>query len=63
VNKEWWKSKTLWVNIIALVVALATWLGSGEIEVQPWVVAVAGAVITIANMVLRIWFTDTKLTK
>lgn len=61
-TKQWWKSKTLWFNILALIVAVAAGLGFSEFQAEPWVGGVATAVVTVINLVLRLWFTDTKLT-
>lgn len=47
-KKQWWKSKTLWVNVLVVVAGVATWL-QGELA--------AGATITfagVANAVLRV---------
>jgi len=48
-SKEFWKSKTLWTNVLFVVAGLATW-ASGEMA--------TGATITLAgiiNTALRIY--------
>ena len=62
-EKQWWKSKMLWFNLLALIIGIATALGFGEFEPEPWVPGVATGVVTIINLALRILFTNTKLTK
>lgn len=50
--KNWYQSKTIWFNIIGLVVAVA-----GEL-INAWptgqVAKIAGFVLTIGNIVLRV---------
>jgi uncharacterized membrane protein len=60
-GKKWYQSKTLWFNIITLVIGvLAAVLGI--VETKEWVIAIT-AVIALGNGVLRIWFTDTPIAK
>ena len=52
-SKQWYASKTLWFNILALVVALAAAFGyTGELPAE-WAVFVPG-IIALINMVLRL---------
>lgn len=51
--KNWYASKTLWFNILALVVAIAGAFGySGELP-QDWAIF-APAIIAVVNMLLRL---------
>ena len=58
VSKKWYQSKTLWFNIITLVLStLDTLSGSGFIKPEIYAIIVA-----IGNVVLRLWFTDKPVT-
>ena len=61
-TKKWYASKALWVNLLALVVAVAAEFGySGELPAE-WGVFVPAIVIVI-NLILRLFFTQSKLVK
>jgi len=49
-EKKWYKSKTLWFNIIALVAVLLNDILKANIVTDPVVVAL---LVTVANMLLR----------
>jgi len=59
--KQWWKSKTVWFNVISLALGV---LGAvlGILRDQKAIIAVT-AVIALGNGVLRIWFTDSAIAK
>jgi hypothetical protein len=59
--KKWWASKTVWFNVITLILGV---LGAvlGVVSTQAWVIGLT-AVIALGNGVLRIWFTDTPIAK
>jgi len=60
--KKWYSSKTFWFNVLALVVAVAANFGfTGELPAE-WGVFVPAIVILI-NLVLRLFFTQSKLVK
>ena len=60
--KKWFESKTFWFNGLALVVAVAAEFGySGELPAE-WGVFVPAIVIVI-NLILRLFFTQSKLVK
>jgi hypothetical protein len=64
-TKDWWKSKTLWVNLILAVFAVLVAANVVDFElttaqaeaIAVGIIAVAGVV----NVILRYFFTDTKL--
>jgi len=60
-EKPWWKSKTLWVNVLGVVAALLL-LATKELELTEqavgWVLFAWGGV----NVVLR-FVTDSKITR
>lgn len=47
------KSKTLWFNVLALVIVVASALGFGEFEADPKLVEYGAVLITVVNLVLR----------
>ena len=52
-SKSWYLSKTLWFNILALIVAIASAFGyTGELPPE-WMLFVP-AVIAVINMILRL---------
>ena len=59
--KKWYQSKTLWFNIITLILGV---VGAvlGVVRTEQWVIALT-AVMGLGNTILRIWFTDTAITK
>ena len=63
--KEWYKSKTLWFGVLTVVVGVATAFGFAEFSPDPEQAKLIGSIVTIAvgviNVVLRKYFTDTKL--
>jgi len=59
--KNWWLSKTLWFNVITLVVGV---VGAvvGVVRSEVWIISLT-AVNALGNGILRIWFTDTPIAK
>jgi hypothetical protein len=57
--KAWYKSKTLWFNVITLILGI---LGAiaGIVESRTAIVVLV-AFEALGNGVLRIWFTDTAI--
>lgn len=51
-SKKWWQSKTLWFNIIGLVLALAGELSKAFPSGQ--VAQISAFVLTIGNIILRL---------
>jgi len=62
-TKPWYQSKTLWFNVLTLVVAVAAGFGFAEFEPNQEVITIAGGVVALVNLALRLWFTDKKLTR
>jgi len=57
-TKRPWRSKILWFNLVSGIVATAQALShTTYIPIE-----YLAAVIALGNVVLRVWFTDTKLT-
>ena len=46
--KKWYRSKTMWANAAALVVAFGAWMQGADLSV------VFPAILAVANMALRI---------
>ena len=60
-SKDLWRSKTLWFNLLAGLIAVANQFGFGSFEADPSVnVAVLGGV-ALVNLILRYFFTNTSL--
>ena len=58
--KEWWKSKTLWFNVLAFIVAIAAnYSYTGELP-EEWL-ALVPAAIAVINFLLR-WLTTKAIT-
>lgn len=51
--KPWYASRTLWFNIVSLVVAVAGVLLDPQLALSPAVMTTLTVVITVGNMVLR----------
>ncbi len=52
-TKAFWKSKTLWFNLLALLVAVAGAFGYGDFQPSPEVQQLALVIVTVVNLVLR----------
>lgn len=59
--KKWYLSKTLWFNILTLVLGVAAAL-LGVVETKVWVIVLT-VVNALGNAILRIWFTDSAIQK
>lgn len=59
--KKWYTSKTVWFNLIALVVAVANYFGYKDFPPDPNTGAYALTIIAVINLILRA-VTDKKIT-
>ena len=50
-RKEWWKSRTIWINIISLMVMMITAM-AGWVELQDFAPQML-AVVNMLNIVIR----------
>jgi len=58
---KWYLSITLWLNVLTVLVAVATELfGFGNLEPAPWVDGVVVAIIAVINLI-RHFFPDVKM--
>lgn len=49
-QKQWWKSKTLWLNIGTIVVGVTTWaMGQAELGAPITLVGVMNAVLRVIS--------------
>lgn len=60
--KEFYKSKTFWFNVICLVVLFAEQIPVISPQIPVWGTQVVAYILLAGNLILRLWFTDTKLT-
>jgi hypothetical protein len=56
---KWYRSKTLWFNVVMTVIGISTVLASVP-TFDKYAVAI-GLVTTIGNVILRVWFTKTNI--
>lgn len=56
-TKLWYTSKTVWINVVATLVALYSLFQVTPIFPQTWL-PYFGLAVGILNVILRIWFTD-----
>lgn len=54
-TKEFWKSKTFWFNVLALLVAVAAAFGYTDFHPSAETEQVALVLVTIVNLVLRFY--------
>ena len=53
-SKNWWKSKTIWVNVISAGIAVVTAAaGTDLVQTHPQAAAIAGAALAGLNIALR----------
>jgi hypothetical protein len=54
--KDWWTSRSLWFNIVSLLVFAAGWLAdsTGLLHLDPQVAVIAGGVVAVGNFALRL---------
>ena len=59
-EKPWYQSKTIWLNIVSFAV-LALALPQVAALVPAQATASIAAVVAVLNLILRLWYTDTKI--
>ena len=57
--KPIWQSKLFWLNIIATLAALLDAFKVFDVPAQ--YLAIGASVVAVANVIIRIWFTDQPL--
>ncbi len=61
-SKPWFRSKTVWLNAVTFVSlvlgVVLTALSATPEPVSPWLPWAIGLALAVANLVLRVWFTD-----
>lgn len=58
-EKKWWQSKIVWFNSLMTLLYLAVY---AEQTLSPEFVPYALVVQGVVNVLLRVWFTETKIT-
>lgn len=51
--KNWYESKTVWFNVLAALVLVATYFGYGDFVADQRVVDLIGALAAVINIALR----------
>ena len=59
-EKPIWQSKLFWLNIIATIAAVLD--AAKVLSIPPEYLAIGASIVAVANVIIRIWFTDTALT-
>lgn len=61
--KLWYQSKTVWLNIISILIYLLTTLSTNPaLQFSTKTVTLFGVLLGVLNLILRIYFTDTPIT-
>lgn len=64
--KEWYKSRTLWFNVVYLLLLVfgfaADLVGYSGFEPSAEVVTIGSGILALINLVLRVWFTKEPIT-
>ncbi len=53
-GKKFYLSKTLWFNVLTLVLLIAQGFGFAEFEAYPGLAGLAAGIVALANVVLRV---------
>ena len=60
--KPWYESKTVWFNLITMLLAIFPIVGAFVKVIEPSTAVIIDAVLAmvagIGNVILRVWFTD-----
>lgn len=62
-SKNWFESKIVWVGIINTLIASLTLAGEFLTKADFSPVAVTVLITGILTIILRVWFTDTEISK
>ena len=61
--KLWYQSKTVWVNIISILIYFLTTLSvNPALQFSTKTLTLFGVILGVLNLILRIYFTDTPIT-
>ena len=60
-NKPWWHSKTVWFNVFSIIVLIVQYFLDNKMF--PAYVPYETLAIIVINAILRLFYTDTNLTK
>lgn len=56
--KAWWQSKTIWLNGVLTLAGVGTYFAVPGHDPALTVASISAAGVGVANVVLRVWFTD-----
>lgn len=59
-TKKWYESKTIWVNVLTLVIAILTTVVASDVIPPEIVLYITGIAVPILNVILR-FVTDTPI--
>lgn len=60
-TKPFYLSKTLWFNLLFVMVAIAAYFGFVDFKPEANVVELAAVLVSVINLILRLFFTKTVL--
>lgn len=55
--KQWWLSKTVWLNVLLFVGGVATYFAAPEHDPALTMTSLSAAVVGVVNVALRVFFT------
>lgn len=59
--KPFYQSKTLWFNVLMMIVLIADQVPALWPVAPDWVSPAAATVLVVGNIILRVWFTEQPL--
>ena len=57
-TKAWYRSWTIWANVLALALVVANGIGFADFRPDPWVVEVGTVITLVINILLRYFRTS-----